>query len=302
MLEIDQFTYGWLTPVLAYVMSVVGSLLALRCMVRARANPGRRGWTVTAAIALGGTGVWVMHFIGMLGFSVHGATIRYNIPITVLSAAIAVAVAWIGLTVVIRRPGDTATLLTGGAVTGLGVAAMHYAGMWAMNTDVSMEYNPWLVLASLLIAVVAATAALWFALHVQGVPATIGSALVMGIAVCGMHFTGMYAMQAQMSGDMHEPSGAQAGQLLTPLIIGVSMVTLVLFVQVSITEIHEPDLSRIRGQQASRYWPSHTEPAETRTPDTQQLPIQRSGADTVGRIAADRRRAPSEGRTNQRRW
>ncbi|AHH20094.1 putative integral membrane protein [Nocardia nova SH22a] len=256
MLEIDQFTYGWLTPGLAYVMSVIGSLLALRCIVRARANPGHRGWIVTAAVALGGTGVWVMHFIAMLGFSVHGATIRYNIPITLMSVALAIAVVWAGLTLVLRR--GTSALLTGGAVTGVGVAAMHYAGMYAMKTDVTMRYDPWLVLVSLVIAVVAATAALWFALHVEGVPATVGSAMIMGVAVCGMHYTGMYAMQAHMSEHMAAPSGAQAGQLLTPLIIGVSMVTLLLFLQVGITDIHEPDLSRIRGQRASRYWPSST--------------------------------------------
>ncbi|MEU6559203.1 MHYT domain-containing protein [Nocardia nova] len=254
MLEIDQFTYGWLTPGLAYVMSVIGSLLALRCIVRARANPGHRGWIVTAAVALGGTGVWVMHFIAMLGFSVHGATIRYNIPITLMSVALAIAVVWAGLTLVLRR--GTSALLTGGAVTGVGVAAMHYAGMYAMKTDVTMRYDLWLVLVSLVIAVVAATAALWFALHVEGVPATVGSAMIMGVAVCGMHYTGMYAMQAHMSEHMAAPSGAQAGQLLTPLIIGVSMVTLLLFLQVAVTDIHEPDLSRIRGQRASRYWPS----------------------------------------------
>ncbi|MBF4998599.1 hypothetical protein IRT45_15725 [Nocardia sp. BSTN01] len=259
MLQIDQFTYGWLTPTLAYVMSVIGSLLALRCMVRARANPGHRGWIVTAAVALGGTGVWVMHFIAMLGFSVHGATIRYNIPVTLISAAIAVVVVWIGLSLVSRRQGDTSALLTGGAVTGLGVAAMHYAGMYAMKTDVAMHYDPWRVIVSIVIAVVAATAALWFALHVEGLFATIGSAMIMGVAVCGMHYTGMYAMQAHMADHMQAPSGAQANELLTPLIIGVSMVTLLLFLQVGITDIHEPDLSRIRGQRASRYWPSSTE-------------------------------------------
>ncbi|MDR7172299.1 NO-binding membrane sensor protein with MHYT domain [Nocardia kruczakiae] len=259
MLQIDQFTYGWLTPTLAYIMSVIGSLLALRCMVRARANPGHRGWIVTAAVALGGTGVWVMHFIAMLGFSVRGATIRYNIPITLISAAIAVVVVWIGLSLVSRRQGDTSALLTGGAVTGLGVAAMHYAGMYAMKTDVAMHYDPWPVIVSIVIAVVAATAALWFALHVEGLPATIGSAMIMGVAVCGMHYTGMYAMQAHMTDHMQAPSGAQANELLTPLIIGVSMVTLLLFLQVGITDIHEPDLSRIRGQRASRYWPSSAE-------------------------------------------
>ncbi|WP_330179765.1 hypothetical protein OHB26_25430 [Nocardia sp. NBC_01503] len=261
MLEIDQFTYGWLTPTLAYLMSVIGSLLALRCMVRARAQNGHRGWIITGAIALGGTGIWVMHFIAMLGFSVSNATIRYDVPVTVLSALIAMGVVWLGLSIVVHRHGgEWFALITGGAITGLGVAAMHYAGMYAMKTDVSVQYDPWVVLLSLVIAIVAATAALWFALHVHGLAATIGAAVIMGIAVSGMHYTGMFAMHAHVAEHMHAPSGAQANQLLTPLIIAVSMVTMIMLFQVGITEIDEPDLSRIRGQYASRFWPSnHTE-------------------------------------------
>ncbi|MCU1645597.1 MAG: putative signaling protein [Nocardia sp.] len=262
MLEIDQFTYGWLTPVLAYLMSVLGSLLALRCMVRARSQAGRggNGWVVTGAIALGGTGIWVMHFIAMLGFSVRDATIRYNVPITVFSAVIAMGVVWLGLSIVVHRHGgELFALVMGGAITGLGVAGMHYAGMYAMKSDATVQYDPWIVLLSLVIAIVAATAALWFALHVRGLLATIGAALIMGIAVCGMHYTGMFAMHAHVAEHMHAPAGAQANQLLTPLIVGVSMVTMLMLFQVGITDIDEPDLSRIRGQYASRYWPSRRE-------------------------------------------
>ncbi|WP_280268073.1 MHYT domain-containing protein [Nocardia wallacei] len=267
MLEIDHFTYGWLTPALAYLMSVTGSLLALRCMVRARSGSRRDGWTVTAAVALGGTGIWVMHFIAMLGFSVHNATIRYDVPITLVSAAIAMTVVWVGLSIVMRRHGGLFALLTGGAVTGLGVAAMHYSGMYAMKTNAAVRYDPWIVLLSILIAVVAATAALWFALHVRGLAATVGAALIMGVAVCGMHYTGMFAMHAHMATHLQAPVGAQAHQLLTPLIIGVGMVTLLLLFQVGITDIDEPDLSRIRGQYASRYWPSRTRPTDLHEPD-----------------------------------
>ncbi len=256
MPAIDQFTYGWLTPALAYLLSVIGSLLALRCMTRARTSPQPRGWIITAAVALGGTGIWVMHFVAMLGFSIHGASIRYNIPITLLSAVLAIAVVWIGLWVVVRRQGEPASLLTGGTATGLGVAAMHYAGMYAMKSNAAMEYDPWMVLLSIAIAILASSAALWFALHIHGVLASIGAAMIMGIAVCGMHYTGMYAMHTHLADQMAMPSGATAQTLLTPLIIGVSMVTILLFLQVGITDPDEPDLSRIQGQHASRYWPS----------------------------------------------
>ncbi len=256
MPDINQFTYGWLTPALAYLLSVIGSLLALRCMARARTSPKPRGWVITAAVALGGTGIWVMHFIAMLGFSVHDGSVRYNVPITLLSAMLAVVVVWFGLRVVVRRQGGTYSLLIGGTITGLGVAAMHYAGMYAMKTNVPMTYDFWIVLLSVVIAIAAATAALWFALHIHGMLASVGAALLMGVAVTGMHYTGMYAMHTHSEGVMTMPAGATAHALLTPLIIGVSMVTILMFLQVGITDPEDPDLQRVQRQRASRYWPS----------------------------------------------
>ncbi|GGK43292.1 MHYT domain-containing protein [Nocardia camponoti] len=257
MLNIDHFTYGWVTPTFAYLMSVIGSMLALRCMVRSRASGNHGGWLTAAAVALGGTGIWVMHFVAMLGFSVSEATIRYNVPVTLLSAVIAMGVVWLGLSIVVRRGWDSAALPVGGTITGLGVGAMHYAGMYAMRTDVTIIYEPLVVAVSLVIAVAASTAALWFALHIHGIWATIGAALLMGVAVTGMHYTGMMSMSAHTSMHAAHASGATAAQLLTPLIIGISMVTLILLMQVGITEAEDPNLTRpVNGQRASRYWPS----------------------------------------------
>ncbi|WP_410869968.1 MHYT domain-containing protein [Nocardia sp. A7] len=257
MLDINHFTYGWVTPLLAYAMSVIGSMLALRCMVRSRASGMHGGWLTAAAIALGGTGIWVMHFIAMLGFSVRGVTIRYNVPITLFSAAVAMGVVWFGLSIVVRRGWDSAALPVGGTITGLGVGAMHYAGMYAMKTDAEIIYEPVVVAASLAIAVVASIAALWFALHVHGFLATIGAALLMGVAVTGMHYTGMFSMSAHTSAHVAHATGATAAQLLTPLIIGISMVTMILLMQVGITEAEDPSLTRpVHNQNASRFWPS----------------------------------------------
>ncbi|MGV9410047.1 MHYT domain-containing protein [Nocardia sp. NPDC003693] len=239
VLEIHHFSYGWVTPVLAYIMSVVGSLLGLRCTARARTGEGRRGWLIAAAVAIGGTGIWVMHFIAMLGFSVHGATIRYNVPITLLSAAIAMLVVWLGLSVVASVRWGGWELPAGGTLTGLGVGAMHYAGMYAMQSDAEFNYDPWLVTLSMVIAVVAATVALWFTLNINGILATTLAALIMGVAVCGMHYTGMASMSAHHVANAGDPSGAGAMQLLAPLMVTVSMVTMVLLIHVGLTEVDE---------------------------------------------------------------
>src|SRR5499427_7534248 len=165
-MPVHNFSYGLLTPGLAYLMSFVGSFLGLRCTTRARANtgPSRIRWLLVAAISIGATGIWVMHFIAMLGFTVPGETIHYNVPVTLLSMLIAVAFVTIGLLIVgLSQTMSLRSLLLGGVVTGLGVAAMHYSGMAAMRMPARMSYDPQLFGLSIVIAVVAATAALWFA-------------------------------------------------------------------------------------------------------------------------------------------
>jgi len=226
MAEIHHFTYGWVTPVLAYALSVLGSLLGLTCAVRVREVPSprrRAWWLILAAFAIGGTGIWVMHFMAMLGFAVVGSQIRYDVSETAASAVVAIWVVGIGLFIVGMGRPTKVKLAIGGVITGLGVNAMHYMGMYAMRLDGEVHYDRGLVLASIAIAVVAATVALWLAVTVRGGGAIVASALVMGVAVCGMHFTGM----AAMSVTPHEPdllSGATASTLLVPIVLAVIFV------------------------------------------------------------------------------
>jgi NO-binding membrane sensor protein with MHYT domain len=221
MAQIHHFEHGWLTPTFSYLLSVLGSLLGLVCAVRLRSAPsaGWRAWWLTlAAVAIGGTGIWTMHFVAMLGFSVVGLPIRYDVPITALSAVIAIAAVAIGLSIAARGTrAHSVRIVIGGLFAGLGVAAMHFTGMYAMHLDGSIEYLTSRVVAAVIIAVVAATVALWLAMTVHR-PLAIGvSALVMGIAVNGMHFMGMSAMSVREGGDGGTLSGATASSLLIPI-------------------------------------------------------------------------------------
>jgi NO-binding membrane sensor protein with MHYT domain len=232
MAHVHHFSYGLLTPVSAYLMSVVGSFLGLLCMSRARASSGRSraSWLSLAALAIGGTGIWVMHFIAMLGFSVSGMPIRYNVPVTLLSCLTAVLVVGIGLFVLGFGGSGQSVIVTGGLVMGIGVVSMHYSGMAAMNMAGDIGYQPGLVALSVVIAVVAATAALWFCVRVRGMRATFGAALIMGVAVTGMHYTGMAAMRISMRPGMPAPGGATASDFLIPLIGGVAVVSITLLI------------------------------------------------------------------------
>jgi NO-binding membrane sensor protein with MHYT domain len=239
MLIVHNFSYGLLTPALAYLMSFLGAFLGLRCTSRARASTGatRIRWLLLAAVSIGITGIWVMHFIAMLGFTIPGETIRYNVPVTLLSMLIAVVFVLIGVLIVGLSHGTTMrSLLLGGVLTGLGVAAMHYSGMAAMRMPARMSYNPQLFALSIVIAIVAATAALWATLRLSGFWSAFGAAAIMGVAVSGMHYTGMAAMHVYPpNGSSMAMGGADAAAFLLPLIVGVSITTFILTATIALS-------------------------------------------------------------------
>jgi NO-binding membrane sensor protein with MHYT domain len=227
MIHVNNFSNGALNPVLAYLMSCMGCFLGLRCTTRARAYQGaaRARWLTMAAVAIGSTGIWVMHFIAMLGFTIPEQSIRYNVPITILSMVIAVVVVGIGTFIVGFREG-TGALVLGGVIIGCGVASMHYLGMSAIRVQDSLSYNPLLVAASVIIAVIAGTAALWAALRLDTLWSTIVASLIMGVAVSGMHYTGMAALRVYPAPGVTVGTSGTASALafLLPLILGLSMV------------------------------------------------------------------------------
>jgi NO-binding membrane sensor protein with MHYT domain len=200
--------------------------MGLLCTERARLVTGvaRRGWLVLGAISIGGTGIWVMHFVAMLGMNIHGAVIAYDVPITLASMVVAIVVVGVGLFIVHNGERRVGPLLIGGTFAGVGVAGMHYVGMAAMSIQGSVHYNPAIVALSVVIAVVAATAALWATRTVGGAKAIIAASLVMGLAVTGMHYTGIASMGVTMNPSMAMPSGLSASVLIPLLIIAVAVV------------------------------------------------------------------------------
>lgn len=247
MVAVHNFSYGVLNPGLAFAMSCLGSFLGLRCVMLSRAYDGaaKARWLVLASIAIGAVGIWSMHFIAMLGFTVPGEPIRYNVLETVASMLLAVAVVGAGLFIVGFGDGGLPRLLAGGTILGVGVAGMHYLGMAAMNMTGTMSYRLPLVALSVVIAIVAGTVALWIGTWVKGMVATVGAAVVMGVAVTGMHYTGMAALQVK-GGLMPATaidgmaaaagvSGATAATFVIPLLLVISLATFLLTLSISLT-------------------------------------------------------------------
>jgi len=163
----------------------------------------------------------------MLGFSIPGQQILYNVPITLVSLLVAVIVVAVGLFIVGYASGPVPVLI-GGVIIGVGVAAMHYVGMSAMSMPDTVRYNMPLVAVSVLIAIVAGTAALLAGLHVSGAWSSLAVSLVMGVAVTGMHYTGMAAMHVYAGGAGMAATGASPNSFLFPLLLGASVLTFML--------------------------------------------------------------------------
>lgn len=217
--HVNHFAMGWVIPVLAYAVSVTGSFVGLACALQARRDPARRTWwQILAAISIGGVAIWLMHFIAMLGMSVDGSVTRYNLGWTAVSAVLAVAATFLALRAVGQKV-RLSRLVLAGVLLGLAVNGMHYMGMYALNIQGSFSYNMLLVAASIAIAVVAGTAALWFTLVVNNVWARLAAGFVMGVAVVGMHFTGMAAMQVDLDPNASIPAGLDVFTFLFPVFV-----------------------------------------------------------------------------------
>lgn len=173
-------------------MSASYTALDLGGRVRAASGAARRVWLLTAAIAMGG-GIWSTHFLAMLAHSVPGLEITYDLTLTGASLLVAIVVTGLAFALMDRARPSWRRLAVAGVVMGLGVVTIHYVGMAAMHMAADLRYDRLWVAASVLIAIGAAATTLWLASRDSGQAGRIAAAVVMGIAVSGMHFAGMRA-------------------------------------------------------------------------------------------------------------
>ncbi|GAB2792353.1 MHYT domain-containing protein [Streptomyces sp. NPDC054796] len=242
---VDAFSYGLVTPLAAYAVACLGSALGLRCTARALSvdRSERKGWLTLGALAIG-TGIFAMHFIAMMGFTAQGVDIGYDLLTTYASLLVAVVVTGVGVFLVGYKGRNSGALLGGGAITGLGVAAMHYLGMAGMRMSGEVVYETGTVVLSIGIAVFAATAALWFATSVKLFGSALGAALIMGVAVSGMHYTAMEAVSVHIHGSGLGGGGTSVIGTLTPILIGPVLLLLFVALFVSLDPMMERDRRR----------------------------------------------------------
>lgn len=215
--------------VLSYLVSVLGSYTALQLAIgipTAKNSTERWQALLASGAAVGGGGIWAMHFIAMLACQMN-ISVTYDLPLTALSALIGIAACTLGLAVASSGQFSWGKLVLAGVLMGLGVAGMHYTGMAAMLMPAQTVYDPTVVGLSILIAIVASIAALWLAFNLRGWMQLLGAALVMGVAVCGMHYTGMAAASfVPLARDVGEVAGGLHGESLGITIFIVASILL----------------------------------------------------------------------------
>jgi NO-binding membrane sensor protein with MHYT domain len=192
---------------LSILVASLASYTALDLGGRAGTARGlaRRVWLVAAAIIMGG-GIWSMHFVAMLAFKMP-IPMSYDVGLTILSLVMAILVTSGGFYVISRHSASPLHLVLSGIFMGLGIVAMHYTGMAAMRGQAELSYDRLFVALSVIIAIGASTAALWLAFRTTGAGQRLVAAVVMGLAISGMHYTGMRAAIFTAQGPVHEAQG-----------------------------------------------------------------------------------------------
>ncbi|MCQ0990372.1 MHYT domain-containing protein [Jiella marina] len=203
-------TYSWPLVILSVSIATVAAYTALDLAGRVRTAAGwvRIGWIVTAATALGG-GIWSMHFVAMLAYRTP-MEVGYDVTLTAMSLALPILVTGIGFALLSDRVVSWPILIAGGLIMGCGIATMHYLGMHAMQMPASIDYDLRLVGASVAIAIGASIAALWLAFTGTVSSRKLAASGAMGLAISGMHYTGMAAATMTMHSDAGKTAMAPA--------------------------------------------------------------------------------------------
>src|SRR6202049_1311648 len=231
-------SYNYALVALSVFIAMFASYAALDLASRVTAAGGwsRALWVLGGASAMG-TGIWSMHYIGMLAF-ILPIPVAYHWPTVLLSLLAAILASVIALYVVSRQKMGAFRALAGSVLMGAGIASMHYIGMAAMRLPAICRFNSFLVLLSVAFAVLISLAALWITFHFRNEKTGIGwdklaGAVVMGAAIPVMHYTGMAAASFTPSGMPTDLSHAVSISTLgtggiaavTFIVLGLALVT-----------------------------------------------------------------------------
>lgn len=235
-------SYNSLYVAFSLIVAIIASYTALNMAGRVSRSKGMAAalWLAGGSFAMG-TGIWSMHFIGMLAFQLPIA-LGYDLTLTGLSLLIAIVSSAFALWLVCQEALPVLRLLGGSVLLGIGIAAMHYTGMHALLMSPAVQYIPALFTLSIVIAIIASGAALWIAFHLRGEGKNITvlrllASLAMGVAIVGMHYTGMAAAQFPIGSLCGAVSDGIDSKWLVVLVIVVTLAVCAIALIVSMLDV-----------------------------------------------------------------
>lgn len=222
-----EATYSYPLVLLSLLIAVAASFTALDLSGRVASLPRstyRLYWLAGGAVAMG-LGIWSTHFVGMLAFELP-IPLGYDLTVTLYSLAIVTGVSYLGLHLVTLSPIIPARLALASVALGSGIAAMHYTGMAAMMMSPAIDYSVGGVLLSIVLAICISFVALWMAFVLrEGTPRMLSvrrsiAAVIMGTAIAGMHYTGMWAASFPIGAICTAVSDINMHWLVTTIVVG----------------------------------------------------------------------------------
>src|SRR3984957_6362197 len=250
MIEQGAFLVGHYNYFLVAVSVSIAMLSAYATLDLAERVTCARGnarllWLSCGAIAMG-TGIWSMHYIGMLAFRLP-VTVMYDWPMVLLSLAAAIFASACGLFCVSRKKMGTLVTIAGGTFMGSGIAAMHYVGMEAMRLPAMCSYSPVLVAVSVVLAIVISFVALWRVFALRSVAhwnhSRVINAFILGAAIPVTHYVGMAAVHFTPAA--LPPSALNHAINISDLsVASVTLVTVLMLGLVFVTSIVDRNFSR----------------------------------------------------------
>lgn len=185
---------------LSIIIAIIASYAALDLGIQVQKTKSyaRHIWMISGAFAMG-MGIWAMHFVAMLAFHLS-INVTYDVTLVIVSILPAILSSGFALFIISRPVMEKKQVLLGALFMATGIVSMHYTGMEAMKMNAEIQYNSLLWTLSAVIAFVASVVALYLLSFVSQNYKTskiwlvkLGSAVLMGIAISGMHYTGMSA-------------------------------------------------------------------------------------------------------------
>jgi signal transduction histidine kinase len=220
--------------VLSVLIAVFASYTALDLTNSVSASKGKIKWLWLSGGSLAmGVGIWSMHFIGMLAFNIPGLDIYYDVPLLLLSVGVAIVASALALFMASSKKPSTFNYILGSTVMGAAISGMHYIGIWSMRMAANIKWDYSYVIYSIVIAFCASYVALLLAFKLRGDLTLKGFLLrgaggvVMGIAISGMHYTGMAAMEIIPNGTLifiHESDLLATNGLAAAVIVGTILI------------------------------------------------------------------------------